>query len=80
MNDEALMREALALAQAAQEKGEVPVGAVVLRDGQVIAQRRNEREQSNDPTAHAEVLALSDAAQAFRRASTQPTLKLLFEP
>ena len=54
---------ALGLARDAADAGEVPVGAVVLRDGRVIAQRRNEREQSNDPTAHAEVLALRDAAQ-----------------
>ena len=54
---------ALGLAREAFNVGEVPVGAVVLRDGVVIAQRRNEREQTNDPTAHAEVLALRDAAQ-----------------
>jgi tRNA(adenine34) deaminase len=42
--------------------GDVPVGAVVLRDGEVIAQRHNERELTGDPTAHAEVLALRDAA------------------
>ena len=54
---------ALSLAREAFNVGEVPVGAVVLRDGAVIANRRNEREQTNDPTAHAEVLALRDAAQ-----------------
>jgi tRNA(adenine34) deaminase len=43
--------------------GDVPVGAVVLRDGEVIAQRHNERELTRDPTAHAEVLALRDAAE-----------------
>ena len=43
--------------------GDVPVGAVVLRDGEVIAQRHNERERLGDPTAHAEVLALRDAAE-----------------
>ena len=43
--------------------GDVPVGAVVLRDGEVIAQRHNEREQLGDPTAHAEILALRDAAE-----------------
>src|SRR5690606_39630335 len=42
--------------------GDVPVGAVVLRDGEVVAQRHNERERSGDPTAHAEILALRDAA------------------
>jgi tRNA(adenine34) deaminase len=43
--------------------GDVPVGAVVLRDGEVIAHRHNERELTGDPTAHAEVLALRDAAE-----------------
>ena len=43
--------------------GDVPVGAVVLRDGEVIAQRHNERERTGDPTAHAEILALRDAAE-----------------
>ena len=56
------MRVALNLAREAAQAGEVPVGAVVVRDGNVIAARRNEREATNDPTAHAEVLALRDAA------------------
>ena len=56
------MRVALNLAREAAQAGEVPVGAVVVRDGRVIAARRNEREATNDPTAHAEVLAVRDAA------------------
>ena len=56
------MELALILARDATTAGEVPVGAVVLRAGEVIAARRNEREATNDPTAHAEVLALRDAA------------------
>ncbi len=56
------MELALTLARDAATAGEVPVGAVVLRAGEVIARRRNERETTNDPTAHAEVLALRDAA------------------
>ncbi|MFM9112113.1 MAG: tRNA adenosine(34) deaminase TadA [Actinomycetota bacterium] len=56
------MRIALDLAREAAQAGEVPVGAVVVRDGRVIAARRNEREATNDPTAHAEVLAVRDAA------------------
>ena len=56
------MELALTLARDAATAGEVPVGAVVLRAGEVIARRRNEREATNDPTAHAEVLALRDAA------------------
>jgi tRNA(adenine34) deaminase len=57
----------LALAQARQAatEGEVPVGAVALLDGNVVAARHNERERSGDPTAHAEVLALRDAALAI---------------
>ena len=47
--------------------GDVPIGAVVLRGGEVIAARHNERELSGDPTAHAEVLALRDAAAAVGR-------------
>jgi tRNA(adenine34) deaminase len=56
------MELALAEAGKALEHSDVPVGAVVVRDGQVIASRHNERELTNDPTAHAEVLALRDAA------------------
>jgi len=56
------MRLALNEAAAAEAHGDVPVGAVVVRDGQVIAARHNERELTGDPTAHAEVLALRDAA------------------
>ena len=53
---------ALEEAAAAVGHGDVPVGAVALVDGRVIASRHNEREQRGDPTAHAELLALSDAA------------------
>ena len=53
---------ALEEATAASAHGDVPVGAVVLRDGEVIAQRHNERELTGDPSAHAEILALRDAA------------------
>ena len=58
------MQLALAQARAAAEHLDVPIGAVVVRDGQVIAARHNERELTGDPTAHAEVLALRDAAAA----------------
>jgi len=54
---------ALDEAAAAFTHDDVPVGAVVLRDGEVIAQRHNERQRTGDPTAHAEVLALRDAAE-----------------
>lgn len=56
------MQLALDEAHAAVEHGDVPVGAVVVRNGSVIAARHNERELTDDPVAHAEVLALRDAA------------------
>lgn len=56
------MELALAHARLAELHDDVPVGAVVVRNGEVIAARHNERELSGDPTAHAEVLALRDAA------------------
>ena len=62
MTHEEAMRIALEEAKLAAAEGDVPVGAVVLRNGEVIARRHNEREASNDPTAHAEVLALRDAS------------------
>jgi len=61
---EAAMRIALEHAELAAIVGEVPVGAVVICDGEIIAARHNERETRNDPTAHAEILALRDAANA----------------
>jgi tRNA(adenine34) deaminase len=60
---ESAMRVALEHAYLAVRAGDVPVGAVVLRDGEIIAARHNERELQSDPTAHAEILALRDAAQ-----------------
>jgi tRNA(adenine34) deaminase len=62
MNDHDAMGLALAEARAALEHGDVPVGAIVIVDGKVVASRHNERELTGDPTAHAEVLALRDAA------------------
>ena len=56
------MREALALAGEAAAKGEVPVGAVVVKDGAVIGRGHNRPVSDRDPTAHAEVIALRDAA------------------
>ena len=62
ITDDGAMELALAEARAAEVHGDVPIGAVVMRAGEVIARRHNERELTNDPTAHAEVLALRDAA------------------
>ncbi len=60
--DEHFMRIALREAAAAPEHGDVPVGCVVVRDGEVVGAAHNEREARGDPTAHAEVLALRAAA------------------
>ena len=64
IDDEALMGIALDEARMAAAAGEVPIGAVVVVDDEVVARRHNERESTGDPTAHAEVLALRDAAEA----------------
>ena len=61
--DHVAMGHALEQARAAELHGDVPVGAVVVRSGVVIAARHNERELTGDPTSHAEVLALRDAAE-----------------
>ena len=63
LTDDDAMQLALDQAAAAAVHGDVPIGAVVVRDGQVIAARHNERELTGDPTAHAEVLAIRDAAK-----------------
>jgi tRNA(adenine34) deaminase len=62
---EAAMRVALEQAELAAVAGDVPVGAVVLHERKIIAARHNEREATNDPTAHAEVLVLRDAASVL---------------
>jgi len=62
-DDTAWMREALALAREAAQAGEVPVGAVVVKDGAVIGRGRNAPVASHDPTQHAEVMALREAAR-----------------
>ena len=63
MSDETFMREALALARQAAQAGEVPVGAVVVKEGAVIGRGHNRPVSGRDPTAHAEVMALRDAAE-----------------
>lgn len=59
------MAEALALAQAAQLRGEVPVGAVVVSDGAIVGRGGNAPIKESDPTAHAEIAALREAARAL---------------
>ncbi|MDP8936382.1 MAG: nucleoside deaminase [Actinomycetota bacterium] len=81
MTDEAAMVMALEEAGLAVAHGDVPVGAVVLDRGVVVARRHNERELRGDPTAHAEVLALRDAAQATGGwRLTSATLVVTLEP
>ena len=65
--DEKFMREALAEARAAAALGEVPIGAVVVRAGEIVARAHNRRELDQDPSAHAEFSALCAAAQALGR-------------
>jgi tRNA(adenine34) deaminase len=61
------MEVAIEQARSALDHGDVPVGAVVVRDGAIIAARHNERELTDDPSAHAEMLAIRDAAAAIGR-------------
>jgi tRNA(adenine34) deaminase len=63
-SDQDFMREALGLAQRAAEAGEVPVGAVVVKEGRVIGRGYNRPISTSDPTAHAEIVALREAAAA----------------
>jgi tRNA(adenine34) deaminase len=62
MNDLDFMGEALALAQSAARAGEVPVGCLIVAGGVIIGRGENRRERDNDPTAHAEIIALREAA------------------
>lgn len=79
--DERAMREALALARAAGEAGELPVGALVLRGGEVLGRGANRSQGDGDPTAHAEILALRAAAAALGDwRLTGATLVVTLEP
>ncbi len=62
-DDARFMREALDLSRRAADAGEVPVGAVVVRDGEIVGVGYNQPISAHDPTAHAEVMALRDAAR-----------------
>ena len=64
-SDELWMEEALREAQRAQAAGEVPIGAVVICDGEVVGRGSNRPISSNDPTAHAEIIALREAGKAL---------------
>jgi tRNA(adenine34) deaminase len=79
--DETFMAQALAEARLAAIEGEVPIGAVVVLDGEVIGRGRNARETTFDPTAHAEMIALRQAAQLLGRwRLTGATMYATLEP
>ena len=81
MNDETLMREALALAREAGRAGEVPVGAVVVSAGVIVGRGMNSPISRADPTAHAEILALREAAAALENYRLEgATLYVTLEP
>ena len=61
LNDEYFMRQALVEARIAADEGEVPVGAVIVCNNQIIARAHNQTERLHDPTAHAEMLAITAA-------------------
>lgn len=63
--DSEFMAAAIAMAEKARAAGEIPIGAIVVHDGEVIARAHNRRELDQDPTAHAEILAIRDAATAL---------------
>jgi tRNA(adenine34) deaminase len=64
-HDEAFMREALAEAEAAEREGEVPVGCVIVHEGRIVGRGHNLREATQDPTTHAEILAIREAARTL---------------
>jgi tRNA(adenine34) deaminase len=77
----ALMTQALAQAALARDRGEVPIGAVIARDGEVIARGFNQPIASGDPTAHAEIVAIRAAAKALGNYRlTGTTLVVTIEP
>ena len=79
--DEAFMREALRQAEQAASEGEVPVGAILVRENTIVASGRNARERQQDPTAHAELIVIREAAeqlQSWRLTGT--TLYVTLEP
>jgi tRNA(adenine34) deaminase len=79
--DESWMAEALAEARLAAAEGEVPIGAVVVFEDRIVGRGRNARERLRDPTAHAEILALREAARALDRwRLTGATIYATLEP
>jgi tRNA(adenine34) deaminase len=79
-DDETWMGLALEEARAAARAGDVPVGAVIVQDGVVLGRGRNRREVDGDPTAHAEIVALREAARMLDRWRVDATLYVTQEP
>ena len=80
MNDTQWMQIALEEARAAAARGDVPVGAVIVRDDHVLGRGRNRRELDGDPTAHAEIVALREAARELGTWRVEATLYVTQEP
>jgi tRNA(adenine34) deaminase len=80
VSDETWMTHALDEARAAAAQGDVPVGAVIVLDGNIVGRGRNRRELDRDPTAHAEVMALREAAQTIGHWRVEATLFVTQEP
>ncbi len=78
---QSMMLRALAQATQAEKEGEVPVGAIITHQEQIVAAAYNQREQLNDPTAHAEMVAITQAAEALQSwRLTECTLYVTLEP
>lgn len=80
MDDNQWMTIALEEARAAAAAGDVPVGAIVVADGHILGRGRNRRELDHDPTAHAEIMALREAAKALGMWRVEATLYVTQEP
>ncbi len=79
--DDAFMYEALREAERAAADGEVPVGAILVRDHAIVARGRNTRERNQDPTAHAELIVIREAAETLQSwRLTGTTLYVTLEP
>ena len=81
VDHEQMMRRAFREAEAALEEGEVPVGAVIVKEGRIIGRGHNQRETLRDPTAHAEMIAITQAAAAVEAwRLTDCTMYVTLEP